>query len=111
VKVSILDRDPRILPEMGARVDFLAPDSTRGTGPSPAAGPPRFRLPAAAVRDAGGRTVVWLVREGHLQRREVQAGPVSGGYREITGGLSGGEQVVVGGVDEPREGMRVTAAE
>ena len=29
VKVSIVDRDPRILPEMGARVDFLA-DTARG---------------------------------------------------------------------------------
>ena len=111
VKVSILDRDPRILPEMGARVDFLAPDSTGGTTPARAAGPARFRLPATAVRDAGGRTVVWMVREGRLQSREVQAGPVSGGYREVTRGLSGGERVVTGGVDEPKEGMRVTTGE
>ena len=106
VKVTILDRDPRILPEMGARVDFLVHDSTTGTSSSPAA-PARFRLPAAAVRDAGGRTVVWLVRDGHLRSREVQAGPVSGGYREVTRGLAGGERVVTGGVDEPQEGMRV----
>jgi len=106
VKVSILDRDPRILPEMGARVDFLAPDSSTGTSASPAAGPARFRLPAAAVHDEGGRTAVWLVRDGRLQSREVQAGPVSGGYREVTRGLSGGERVVTGGVSEPKEGMR-----
>ena len=67
----------------------------------------RFRLPAAAVRDAGGRSVVWLVREGRLQAREVEAGPVSGGFREITRGLSGGERVVTGGVENPKEGMRV----
>jgi RND family efflux transporter MFP subunit len=111
VKVSILDRDPRILPEMGARVDFLTPDSSTSANPSPAAGPARFRLPAAAVRVAGGRTVVWLVRDGRLQSREVQAGPVSGGYREVTRGLSGGERVVTGGVDEPKEGMRVKTGE
>jgi RND family efflux transporter MFP subunit len=106
VKVSIVDRDARILPEMGARVDFLAADS--GTA-APAAGPAtsRFRLPASAVRDAGGRSVVWLVREGRLQAREVEAGPVSGDYREITRGLSGGERVVTGGVESPKEGMRV----
>ena len=28
VKVSILDRDPRILPEMGSRVDFLSANRT-----------------------------------------------------------------------------------
>ncbi len=115
VKVSILDRDPRILPEMGARVDFLVADSGRagaapGTAPA-AAGPARFRLPAAAVRETGGRSVVWLVRDGRLQAREVEAGPVSGGFREIGRGLSGGERVVTGGVEEPKEGMRVTVGE
>jgi HlyD family secretion protein len=112
VKVSILDRDQRILPEMGARVDFLVPQPSEepgagasATAPTPAA--PRFRLPADAVHEAGGRSVVWLVREGRLQSREVEAGPVSGGFREIARGLSGGERVVTGGVENPKEGMRV----
>jgi RND family efflux transporter MFP subunit len=109
VKVSIVDRDPRILPEMGARVDFLASDSGRTAVAGAAPGAPMFRLPAGAVREAGGRTVVWLVREGRLQAREVEAGPVSGGFREIKRGLSGGERVVTGGVEAPTEGMRVTA--
>jgi RND family efflux transporter MFP subunit len=111
VKVSIVDRDPRILPEMGARVDFITPPSADSAADAAAAsaGPPRFRLPAAAVREAGGRSVVWLVRDGRLESREVQAGPVSAGYREITRGLSGGELVVTGGVDAPEEGMRVEA--
>ncbi len=111
VKVSIVDRDKRILPEMGARVDFLASDSGATAAPASGAAATRFRLPAAAVRDAGGRTVVWLVREGRLQAREVEAGPVSGGYREIKRGLSGGERVVTGGVENPKEGMRVKTGE
>jgi RND family efflux transporter MFP subunit len=111
VKVSIVDHDPRILPEMGARVDFMASDSAK-TG-APAAGPTaaRFRLPAAAVRDQGGRSVVWLVRDGKLAAREVEAGPVSAGFREISRGLSGGERVVTGGVETPKEGMRVKTGE
>ena len=43
VKVTILDHDPRILPEMGARVDFIAasPDTRRrGTGRAGGAGVP-----------------------------------------------------------------------
>jgi hypothetical protein len=54
--------------------------------------------------------VVWLVREGRLEAREVSAGPVSGGFREIRSGLSGGELVLTGGVDTPEPGMRVKAA-
>ena len=110
VKVSIVDHDPRILPEMGARVDFLAPPTTtpRGSVAAPAA--PRFRLPVAAVREDGGKSVVWLVRDGKLTAREVQAGPVSAGFREIRSGLSGGERVFTGGVEKPVEGMRVESA-
>jgi RND family efflux transporter MFP subunit len=106
VKVSILDRDPRILPEMGARVDFLE-DSVASGSEGPAAGPPRFRVPAAAVRERNGESVVWLVRNGRLEPRRVQAGPVSAGFREVRSGLAGGERLLVGGVEKPEAGMRV----
>ena len=107
VKVNILDRDPRILPEMGARVDFLEDSVAAGAETAGSARPPRFRVPAAAVRDANGESVVWLVRDGRLEPRTVQAGPVSAGFREIRSGLSGGERLLVGGVEKPEAGMRV----
>ena len=106
VKVTILDRDRRILPEMGARVDFLEAASPGAAAASPAA--PRLRIPAAAVQEREGRSVVWLVRQGRLESHPVEAGPVSGGFREVRSGLLGGEQLLVGGVDSPREGMRVS---
>ena len=110
VKVAIADRDPRILPEMGAKVDFLAPPTAEDSlayGAGAAARPAAFRVPAAAVRTDGGATVVWVVREGRLVRRAVTAGPVSGDFREVRSGLSGGEQLLVGGVEAPSEGMKV----
>ena len=106
VKVTIVDRDPRILPEMGARVDFLEPETRRDRA-SVAATAPRIRVPAATVREDGGRSVVWLVRQGELEPRVVQAGPASGGFREIRSGLAGGELLLAGGVETPRAGMRV----
>jgi len=107
VKVSILDRDPRILPEMGARVDFLEPQPAGGGAPTAVT----MRLPAAAVREHEGQTVVWLVRDNRLVARPIVAGPVSGGFREIRSGLSGGELVLVGGIETPRPGQRVRVAE
>ena len=111
MKVSILDHDPRILPEMGARVDFLEAEGTpAGRGGAPVTSTPRrIRVPATAVRERDGQTVVWLVRNGRLEPRVVQAGPVSGEFREIRSGLSGGELVLVGGVETPRVGLRVQA--
>ena len=113
VKVSILDRDPRILTEMGARVEFL--EAERGASQAGAPGgsaPPRPRVavPAEAVRSDGGATVVWLVRDGGLERREVDAGPVSGGMREVRSGLVGGEVLLLSGVAEPAAGLRVRIA-
>jgi membrane fusion protein (multidrug efflux system) len=95
---------------MGAKVDFLAPDSSKSGGTGGAATPgtrSAVRLPASAVKTDAGASVVWLVRDGRLVRRPVQTGPVSAGYLEVRSGLSGGEQVLVGGVETPAEGMRV----
>ncbi|MGI8499291.1 MAG: efflux RND transporter periplasmic adaptor subunit [Gemmatimonadaceae bacterium] len=105
VKVSIDDHDPRILPEMGAKVDFLDPSGPHV--PTAAASRVSIRVPAAAVKTDGGASVVWVVREGRLVRRPVTTGPVSGGFLEVRSGLSGGEQLLVGGVTTPTDGMRV----
>jgi HlyD family secretion protein len=104
VKVVILDHDPRILPEMGAKVEFQDTVSS-----APSSGARRVIVPAAAVRSENGRTVVWIVRNGRLERRDVDAGPVSGNLREIRSGLAGGELLLSGGLERPREGQRVRA--
>lgn len=106
VKVSITDRDPRILPEMGAKVDFLQPDSVAADTTLVVA-KTVFRIPQEAVRDANGESYVWVVRENKLVRRVITAGPVSAGFREVRVGLSGGEQLFLSGVETPTEGMRV----
>jgi RND family efflux transporter MFP subunit len=106
VKVSILDHDARILPEMGAKVDFLQPDSGR-VAAAGAIQRPVIRVPSATVRTDAGSSVVWIVRDGRLVRRSVQTGPVSAGFLEIRSGLNGGEQILVSGVDAPTEGMKV----
>jgi len=111
VKVSILDRDPRILTEMGARVEFLdAPRGGAALAGGAAAPRPRVSVPAEVVRTDGGATVVWLVRDGRLERREVDAGPVSGGMREVRSGLVGGEVLLLSGVTLPTEGLKVRVA-
>lgn len=110
VKVSITDRDPRILPEMGARVDFLEPEAPAAPTAVPnAARPQRIRVPVAVVREEGGQSIVWLIRDGRLESRSVQAGPASGGFRDIRSGLSGGELLLSGGVETPKAGMKVKA--
>ncbi len=90
VKVSILDRDPRILPEMGAKVVFL-----REAGATTAAAPTRVLVPADAIVRAGGGTRVWLVANGAVASRDVVIGRARGNQFEVQAGLTGGELVVV----------------
>lgn len=102
VKVGITDRDGRILPEMGARVEFLAPATAADS-----AAPMRVFVSADAVITEGSATIVYVVRDGAASRQEIEAGPVSGGRREVRSGLSGGEQVIVNPPRGLEEGARV----
>ncbi len=106
VKVSILDRDPRILPEMGAKVVFLAPSE----GPRAAAAPRRVLVAREAVVTREGRTVVWVVKEGVARAVPVETGPERGDQVEIRNGLSGGESVVLAPPADLQDGARVRAA-
>ena len=104
VKVSFLESDGSVLPEMASRVEFL-------DEPSAEPQPDQARLlfvPAAAVRDRSGQPVVWVVRGESVFLTEVEAGPVSGGRREIRSGLAGGERVVTSGFDDLEDGMAVS---
>jgi multidrug efflux pump subunit AcrA (membrane-fusion protein) len=59
------------------------------------------------VRSDASGSYVWLVRDGRLTKRTVSTGPVSGGFLEVRSGLSGGEQLLVSGVEKPEDGMKV----
>ena len=102
VKVSILDHDPRILPEMGAKVEF-----TRGEGDAMANAPRRVLVPSNAVTQAGDGARVWVIEDEKASARTVDVGPARGNQVEIRRGLTGGEQVVLDAPAGIKEGARV----
>ncbi|MFM8559263.1 MAG: efflux RND transporter periplasmic adaptor subunit, partial [bacterium] len=104
VKVSILDRDPRILPEMGAKVVFEA------RGAQEQAAPRRVFVPRAALAQSDGGSIVWLVEEGVVRKRTVDVGPERGDRVEIRQGLSGGEAVVLSPAADLKDGEKVKLA-
>jgi HlyD family secretion protein len=101
VKVAILDPDPRILPEMGAKVIF----GLGGDGGTPG----QVLVPQSAVTKVAGATQVWVLERGRAQLRRVETGPERGGLVEIRNGLLGGEQVLVDPPAGLKEGTRVRA--
>jgi RND family efflux transporter MFP subunit len=106
VKVSILDHDPRILPEMGARVVFLA-----RAGEHAAVAARRVTVSKDAVVTRDGRTFVWVVNDGVARRVTVEAGPERGDQIEVRQGLQGGESVILQPPADLKDGARVRAAE
>ena len=102
VKVSILDRDPRILPEMGAKVVFTA-----GEGGPAVAAPRRVLVPAAAVVQTADGASVWVVENGAVRRVSVDPGATRGERLEIRQGLSGGESLVLEPPADLKNGTKV----
>ena len=103
VRISFLKLDPRILPDMGVKVTFLgeAPVEHKGEV-APAA-----LIPPDAVRDDGGKKIVFIVKDGHLERRAVTTGGTRGTDVEILAGLNAGDSVVVKGPANLRDGQAV----
>jgi RND family efflux transporter MFP subunit len=103
VRISFDKLDPRILPDMGVKVAFLAEESAEAGK----AAAPRALIPQAAVRDIDGKKVVFLVRENRLERRAVALGGNRGTDVEVMAGVNQGDTVLVKGPDSLREGQRV----
>ena len=102
VKVAILDRDPRILPEMGAKVVFTA----REGGPAVATAR-RVLVPSAAVVQSANGASVWVVENGAVRRVSVDPGATRGDRLEIRQGLSGGESLVLEPPASLKDGAKV----
>jgi RND family efflux transporter MFP subunit len=102
VRVRIgLDRlDPRILPDMGVKVSFLE-DAAAGSST------PRVRVPANAIDTDDAGAYVWVVRDGKVERRAVQAAESEGDQVEVAKGLEGGETLVVEAPARLRDGNAV----
>jgi HlyD family secretion protein len=77
---------------------------------APAAGAsagPRALVAKEAVRNDGGASFVFVVKDGRLERRAVTAGAGVGADTPILAGLSGGETVVLKGPAGLADGQRV----
>jgi len=101
VRVAFNKLDPRMLPDMGVRVAFKGEAATGSAAGAGAA------VPKLAVRKDGGRDVVWVVREGRLERRAATVGSTGENDVNVLAGVVAGEKVVVEGPTNLVEGARV----
>jgi RND family efflux transporter MFP subunit len=106
VRVGFKSRDPRILPEMGARVSFLNREDASSAGSAAGAG---VTLPRAAVGAGASDTTgtVYVLHDTTVERRVVRLGAAEGDSRIVLSGVSPGERVAIGDFATLADGARV----
>jgi RND family efflux transporter MFP subunit len=90
VRIALLERDARIVPDMGVRVAFLDAEA-----PAAADAVPVLLVPADAVQALDGQDWVFVFNDDRVARRDVQLGPARGNLRAVVAGLRSGERVVL----------------
>jgi len=105
VRIGLREKDPRILPDMGARVSFLeeAPVQTEGSPPK------GVLVPASAIVQRDGRSVVFVVEGERVQARAVVPGQNRGELRLVEG-IPAGARIVRDPPPEMNDGARVESA-
>jgi RND family efflux transporter MFP subunit len=102
VRISFDKLDPRILPDMGVKVAFLAEEK-----PAQGRAAAQALVPRDAVRYEGDKAFVFLLRDDRLERRAVRLGQEAASGIEIIAGVTPGDQIVVKGPEGLHDGQRV----
>lgn len=103
VKIRFIDKDPRILPEMSAKVAFLS------QAVPPGEGKPHIAVPASALVERGARKVVYVVSENKAKEVPVQVGAAVGDLVQVEG-VAAGDKVVLKPAERVRDGAQVQVA-
>ena len=106
-KVTLLDKDEDLKPEMSAKVTFLAPQATQAADAVPAR--PVILVPPSAVVTRDGGTRVFEVIEGRARLRPVTTAGTRRGLVVVSDGLAGSETLVAQPVDSLADGQSVRA--
>jgi RND family efflux transporter MFP subunit len=102
VRIAFEKLDPRILPDMGVKVTFLARADEQTASAQPTTVVPK----AAVVTDNSG-SYAFVVRGDLVERRAVRTGGADGDRLEVVAGLHDGERVVTAPPAGLKDGARV----
>jgi RND family efflux transporter MFP subunit len=101
VRIALLTKDARIVPDMGVRVSFL---ESRDPSTSKLQG---VWVPASAVQTVEGKSSVFIVDGDSAKQVAVVTGDKRDADQLITSGLLGGESVITGPLNRLRAGSKI----
>ena len=100
-KIRFEELDPRILPEMSAKVSFLSQEMPAGERTA------RSALQPAAIVQRDGKSVVFVIKDDKVAQVAVETGTKMGEMIEIRAGVKPGDRVVLRPPEKLRDGARV----
>lgn len=104
VKIRFSDHDPRILPEMSARVAFLARSVTQEEQQ------PRIAINPAAISVKGSQTRVFRIVNDRVKVTPITLGRKLGDLQEVNG-LKTGERIILRPLEKLKDGSRIMVLE
>jgi RND family efflux transporter MFP subunit len=105
VKVRFLDKDPRMLPDMSAKVSFLSRNLKTEERK------PRLAVNGSALVGKTDQTHVFVLQGNHVQETSVQTGVKLGDMIEIISGLKSGDRVFINPPKGMNNGTKIKIAE
>jgi multidrug efflux pump subunit AcrA (membrane-fusion protein) len=100
-----MDKDPRMLPDMSAKVSFLS----RSLKPEELKS--RLAVNGSALIQNDGKTYVFLLKQSIVKKTFVQLGEKLGDMMEIKEGLKPGDRVVIKPPKGLKDGSKIKIAE
>jgi HlyD family secretion protein len=102
VKVTILDKDEKLKPEMSAKVTFLeaaAPEASPAETKAPT-----VTIPDSAIATRDGKPRVFEIVSGKARARAIATGPTQKGQVVVKEGLTGQETLIANPPDTLKDG-------
>jgi RND family efflux transporter MFP subunit len=106
-KVTLIEKDNDLKPEMSAKVTFLEPPKADGAAAA-VVSKPQILVSQAAVVTRDGATKVFEIVDGRAAIRPIKTGVTRNDMVVVTDGLAGSEQLVSKPPDTLKDGDKVT---
>ena len=103
VRIALLEKDERVLPDMGSRVSFLR-KVENVTKETPKEG---VMIPLGAVSTKEGESIVQVIEGTSVEVRQVEVAEETANYARVIKGLNSGMKVVARFDDELEDGQKI----
>ena len=103
VRIALLEKDERVLPDMGSRVSFLRKIETK-TEQTPKEG---LMIPIAAISISDNKSTVQALNENRIVLTEIEVAEETANYARVIRGLESGIKVVARFDDDLEDGQKV----